>query len=452
MIWGLRNIAVRIWLAVLLAVPAGFYLMPGIGRFLPFLSPIATGLLVFLLLYAAVGFFLDFLGRKRIRGLIREGEVWERAGIPARARQKYLGAVRMFDSFLLSPLSARKMAHDVTGTVARFSLTSDQGNGWFKPAVLSYLTRVAQDETLADIWLRRLDGGVGRAEQEVLTSLANAHYDNPRIMPLLGEICLNLGRRDYAAKRLYTHMLTDPDLERRFGEPIALILGDMGALEPAEQRGTVLSMERPLPEETEENRETGKNEEPRDRPAVPLKKQPWEIRKPLQQGIELTRLFFTRVNAAGRRAWSLTAAGLSFCILCAGRVISLVKERERLGFYVKTGVMVLICLWVGLFMWNTVSHLLTAKAVKEPALTVEKEIPKPFTIQVAAYLKQSHADRFLKVLAQKGVDARVIKTGGGGKTWYLIQVSEFPDKATAAAYGSKLKAEKIIDDFFVSNK
>lgn len=83
---------------------------------------------------------------------------------------------------------------------------------------------------------------------------------------------------------------------------------------------------------------------------------------------------------------------------------------------------------------------------------IEIQFPKPFTIQVAAYLKQVHADRYAAILKQKGIVPIITKVKGGGKIWYVVRISEFADKATAAAFGKKLKAEKIIDDFFVSNK
>ena len=44
------------------------------------------------------------------------------------------------------------------------------------------------------------------------------------------------------------------------------------------------------------------------------------------------------------------------------------------------------------------------------------------------------------------------KVNGGGKTWFVVRVSEFADKKSAADYGRKLKRQKIIDDFFVNNK
>jgi cell division protein FtsN len=55
-------------------------------------------------------------------------------------------------------------------------------------------------------------------------------------------------------------------------------------------------------------------------------------------------------------------------------------------------------------------------------------------------------------LKKKGIDAVIKKVAGGGKTWFLVQVSEFTDKKSAEDYGQKLKQNHIIDDFFVNNK
>jgi cell division protein FtsN len=90
--------------------------------------------------------------------------------------------------------------------------------------------------------------------------------------------------------------------------------------------------------------------------------------------------------------------------------------------------------------------------VEKTKTVIEERVPKPFTIQVAAYLKENHARQFVVNLTQKGVDARIKTTTGGGNTWYLIQVSEFEDRQMAAAYGNHLISENIIEEFFVSNK
>ena len=89
---------------------------------------------------------------------------------------------------------------------------------------------------------------------------------------------------------------------------------------------------------------------------------------------------------------------------------------------------------------------------KSEKQVVEARIFKPFTIQVGAYLKQSHALTYLNRLKQKGVDAAVRQVAGGDKTWYVIRVSEFETKRAAAAFGNKLKSGQVIDDFFVCNR
>ena len=93
-----------------------------------------------------------------------------------------------------------------------------------------------------------------------------------------------------------------------------------------------------------------------------------------------------------------------------------------------------------------------SRTVEKEKIKIQIQVPKPFTIQVAAYLKQKHADRYVDILKKKGIDAVIKKVGGGGKTWFVVRVSEFIDKKSATAYGEKLVQQNIIDDFFVNNK
>ena len=80
-------------------------------------------------------------------------------------------------------------------------------------------------------------------------------------------------------------------------------------------------------------------------------------------------------------------------------------------------------------------------------------VPKlPYTIQIAAFLSQPHAENYTKKLKKTGLDARFVKVEGKSKTWFLVRISKFPDKSSAAAYGQKLKREGLIKDFFVANK
>ena len=78
-------------------------------------------------------------------------------------------------------------------------------------------------------------------------------------------------------------------------------------------------------------------------------------------------------------------------------------------------------------------------------------ITDPFTIQVAAYLKPEDAQGYVSYLKKRGLNAYWRKRKGTEKTYYQVRVSHFADKASAKAYGASLKAQGIIDDFYVAN-
>jgi septal ring-binding cell division protein DamX len=117
-----------------------------------------------------------------------------------------------------------------------------------------------------------------------------------------------------------------------------------------------------------------------------------------------------------------------------------------MGFF---GMIIICFLW---FMVNTLFHMFQSKTPEKETVIVQNQVPMPFTIQVAAYLKQIHADRYVDSLRKRQIEADVKKTVGGGKTWFVVRVSQFPDKKSAAAYGMKLKQQGLIDDFFVNNR
>jgi cell division protein FtsN len=75
----------------------------------------------------------------------------------------------------------------------------------------------------------------------------------------------------------------------------------------------------------------------------------------------------------------------------------------------------------------------------------------PFTLQVAAYLKQEYALKRMEDLKRQGLDAYWTETSSGGKIWFQVRVSHFPDLSTAREYGRKLKGKGVIEDFYVTN-
>jgi hypothetical protein len=427
MIRSLANFSLRLWILTMLAGPFCFFFMPWVVRVFPGVHPVAAGVMMLGGLGLAIGTALDFMGRKWINASIKEGEIWERANILSRAEKHYAQAIRIYDSFLLSPFFTKKIGSHVAGSLARFTLTTELENPGFKLASAAYLKSNPGDETLAALWLDQLkkDGIAGPQEQEVLTALAGIHYAHNKLKIQLADVLLDLGRMDYPAKRLYKNLLDDPglapDLLLDYREKIHELLGEPEAIIEKSVDRRVVSKSTPTLGLTQ-----------------------WFKRQ-----IPVFVSFFKGVIKTSGMA---LASVLSFLIIFSGRAIALAREREKIGFYIRAGLLSVLSLWVLFFMWNTISHILKSTAVEKKPGIVEIQVPKPFTIQVAAYLKQAHADRYLLVLNKKGIAAYIKKVGGGGKTWYVVRISEFSDKAGAAAFGKKLKDEKIIDDFFVSNK
>jgi cell division septation protein DedD len=86
-----------------------------------------------------------------------------------------------------------------------------------------------------------------------------------------------------------------------------------------------------------------------------------------------------------------------------------------------------------------------------PAAAAPAVVRDPYTLQVAAYLKSEYALKFVDDLKQRGYDAYWIETASGGKTWYQVRISHFPDPQSARDFGTRLKQKGIIEDFYVTS-
>ncbi|MCP4718645.1 MAG: SPOR domain-containing protein, partial [Desulfobacteraceae bacterium] len=258
----------------------------------------------------------------------------------------------------------------------------------------------------AVLWLGQLkkDGLAGIVEHEVLTALADVHYNHKRLNAILAEVMLDLGRMDYSAKRVYKTLLEDPELaleiKTAYQDKIHGLLG-----EPEEPGG---------PGKILETNGAGRviSTSPN---SIGLKK------RLLSLTLSFFSVFFTGAVRVLKNVSKWLSSFLSFCILFIGRVIALLRERERVGFYLRAGAMGLLSVWLLFFMVNTISHILKSRAEEKEPRMIEIQVSKPFTIQVAAYLKQVHADRYAGVLKKKGFTPFIKKVRGGGKTWYVVR-------------------------------
>jgi len=439
----------RLWLLLLWAVPAGFWLLPRLMAFFPDLSASLT-MVLFLSAGASLqGGVLDLIGRQRVRALIREGELWEQAGIRSRAEERYLKAVRVFDSILVSPWFSRGVSKDLTRVMAGFYLSGHVRYPGFRQAAARYLLYLPGDEALALLWIERAlseNGGRGlrdSLDSFVLTALSQEHHDNPKLALNLAVLFLDQERSDFPARRLYRSVFklleNDPSLKtafpREYGEKLKTFVDPRGQLETMHESsmeavGETLGGQMVTAEIYAPGREFD----------------PQSGKPPIRRSIGVTGRAIASVGAfvlALVRGAAKACTGLvgSFGILKRATV-------SRYGKYAAASVLA-VCLAV--FLWSSLAHMLKSTSTEPVKHPVGETTSGPFTIQVAAYLKQTHAEGYLSKLKDKGLLAHIKKTKGGGKTWYLVRISHFKSKQEASDYGRKLKSQGKIDDFFVSN-
>ena len=86
------------------------------------------------------------------------------------------------------------------------------------------------------------------------------------------------------------------------------------------------------------------------------------------------------------------------------------------------------------------------KIEKAPEVIID-----PFTLQVAAYLKPTYAQKYVEQLKKQGFDAYWREAISANKKWYQVRISHFADKKSARDFGESLKTRGIIDDYYVAN-
>lgn len=420
MIWILRNISVHLWITTLFAIPLSFYLLPGLAEFFPGINPLITGVVIIAGVIVVISVLMDLTAKKIIINLIKEGHAWERSGIFSKADKNYTKALRVYDTFLLWPFTPKKTAQRISGAIAKFNLNSTVENKNFKLGTLVYLKVNPADKDIAHLWLTRLRKSsiVTSFEQEILSMLAERYYSDKVLSILILDIFLGLEREDFTAKKLYQHVLSDPEFKHGYAEKIEALIGK--------------------PEDTLQKEVSFQ--------LIDKK----SVRK-IEIGKKVQMLFKKGVSFL-QSLWSYMVGSLSFLILSVARVYTYIKQNEKTRFYLKAGFLTLVSGLLLFFMVGPISHIFKSRTIEKEKIKTPVQVFKPLTIQVAAYLKQKYAQRYVDVLKKKEIDARIKKVYGGGKTWFVVRVSEFTDKESAAAYGQKLKKQKIIDDFFVNNK
>ncbi|HKK89956.1 MAG TPA: SPOR domain-containing protein, partial [Desulfobacteraceae bacterium] len=420
MIRLIRNAALRLCIAAAAGIPLLLVLLPLGERVFPGMNPMAAAGVVFPGLYLVSGYAMGFAARKRIAAIVREAETWTRAGIYQRAHRCYVKGLRIYDSFLLSPWQSEKTARRLSGAMARFSLVAPVSDPCFDRAVTAFLLKEPFEEEIALLWLKKLCNtqSLDPLDHELLSRLAGVDVKNPRITTLLADIFLELNITDFAARKVYQTVLNNSLADSTTRTLIQELLDEQENISP-------------------EGRFFSPGPQP-DPPKEPLVK---TVKTSAAKGMRLGAELVKTVWILGKKA----RTGLLFWI-------GFVKQRPGARLAVKGGLALAAGALLVIFMVNTISHLMPGEVPAKKKTEIPLETAKPFTIQVAAYLKKKHAGAYVARLTEKGLNAHQTRAVGGGKTWYLVRVASFPDKKSAAEYGRQLKKRGIINDFFVDNK
>jgi tetratricopeptide (TPR) repeat protein len=478
--YSLRHISLRIWATVLLGGLISLWILPVFHPHIGLEWPLVPALVIMIVVFMAVGWFSNRLGISAVERLIREATTWERVGAYRGAEEAFNKATTVLDSFLLSPLVKRKESAKLAARLARFYLARTDKNHSSETFIIAYLKSHPEDEEVAENWLQQVEshGGLKTDHYELAFRIGNAQPENTVIQHLLARFYLSEGRTDFSALQTYRQVLNEDknaavgivkDLATLFlrdgradewalriylqafrlsSERHKLLRGVAACvhwIHETERTTHLLQQARKLLVSLDEMQlkklRAGFNP-PGLEPTEP------KISAQLKVGITLWKV----VRQTGSSLFNLITSAAFELIGRARDVINLIKRSRRPKLILEWTMITVMAIGVITLMVNTTSHLIrTKRALYEKEKTTEIVVTDPFTLQVAAYLKPQDAERYVKYLKTKKLDAFWIKRRGKRKVLYQVRVSHFANKASARAYGKSLKAQGIIDDFYVAN-
>ncbi len=480
MLYILRHISLRIWASVLLGGLMSLWILPAFHSHIELNWSLVPALGIMIVVFVAIGWFSNRLGLSAVERLIKEATTWERVGAYRGAEDAFKKATAVLDSFLLSPLVKRKESAKLAARLARFYLARADKNHSSETFIISYLQSHPEDEEVAENWLQQVasHGGLKTEHYELAFRIGNAQPKNTTIQHLLARFYLSEGRTDFPALQMYRHVLSEGSNETvDIVEGLAELFLREGradewalriylqAFKLSGGKDQLLRGIAACVHWTQENERTMHLlQEARGLlvrfDEIHLKKLRAGFNPP---GLEPAEQKISARLKAGTALWKVLRwigsslftliTSAAFELIARARVLfNHIKRSRRTKLITKWAMMTILAVGVIILMINTVSHLIrTKRALYEREKATEIVVTDPFTLQVAAYLKPQDAERYVKYLKTKKLDAFWIKRRGKRKIWYQVRVSHFANKASARAYGKNLKAQGIIDDFYVAN-
>jgi len=471
-----KHLTVRLWTTLTFGSLIALVALPPLAAAMGPGWMVVPALVLFALAFWLTGMGMAALGRRRVLRLLEEATVWDRAGMHREARQAFARTVDTVDSFLFSPFSKKIPAERLLAGMARFQLAQAVPEAASDAIVDAYLRRFPSDREAAVKWLERMLAGrePTATSHDIASRIGAAHPEDAAVQRMLARFYLAEGRCDFAALQAYEHLM-------RAGAPSEdPLLDPLAELFLAQSRTDILALTVYLA------RLAGGDPDPRLLSAVAACREtihPSPENMPTLEKAEvvladldasrrhrMAAAFMPRISETGRkssakrppRRWKAMAAGLRNVLNALVRSVFLVGHGlRRLKAVLSVGptksvlkwsAMGLLAVGVGWMVVNTVVHLAgeepTAEQVPQP---VAAPVTDPFTLQVAAYLKEVDARRYVDQLKKKGLDAYSTRASSGSKVWYQVRVHHYKTKAEARSIGEDLKKRGWIGDYYVAN-
>ena len=441
---------------------------------------ILPGLGLIAVAFWATGVAFAAMGRHRLARLLGEATVWERAGMSREVRQALAKAAATVDSFFFSPLSRRDPAGRLLAQMGRFQLAQTSLEPSSDAIMGAYLHAFPRDRDAAIKWLDGVMAGraVTQQSHDIAARIGAAHPQDMAVQRLLAQFYLAERRCDFAALQTYRQLVDS-------GEPLpGTLIGDISDLFMAQPRADSLALKVYLDVYRCGGRSQGLLEGiaacRRVIHPTPLTLSLLEKADGALAGIDasqrskmaaafLSELSDTRPKrtAMGRRmVWPAVGplvnqawTGLRRLVSEGGAGVASQLRRIRVGLSsrrvksaVKWVAMGSFMFGVGWLVINTAMHLApTFQTVEKAPEPMVVPVTDPFTLQVAAYLKETDARRFVDQLKGQGLDAYWTRASGSNKIWYQVRISHFRAKEDARAVGEELKKRQLIGDYYVAN-
>ena len=471
-----KHLTVRLWASLITAALIALVILPPVAGFLGPAWMIVPVVGILAGAFWLTGAGLAALGRRRLTLLLQEAAVWDRAGMGREARQAFIRAADTVNSFFFSPLSRQKPAGQLLTQMTRFQLAQTEPEELSDELVDAYLRRFPHDRDAAVKWLETVLAGEESTPQmqDIASRIGAVHPQDLAVQRMLARIYLDERRSDFAALECYRLLLGD----EKFID--GDLLGGMADLFLSQSRADTLALRAYLAQMKNGSEDARllpaiaaccsvihpnpDNLTLLDRADVLLGDIDPDQRSQMAEAFNprMTTLRMTRPSQRRRINWRAIGAGSQAIWHVAGHLFSaLARATRRLRAVfssrsakstLKWAAMGLFMVGVGWLLVNTASHLAVGiKPAETKTQPMAAPITDPFTLQVAAYLKESDAQRYVNQLKKKGQDAYWTRASGGGKAWYQVRISHFKTKAEARAVGESLKTSGLIGDYYVAN-